>query len=96
MASAPPKDPSPTPWNFRTWGNYCDACQKFFDLLTDGRVETFEENGECYAQKFHWCGCPSRYISYLRDGEPCSHAGCLSHVSHPCEGCGRTAGQSRK
>jgi len=25
-------------------------------------------------------------------GEPCGHPGCLSHVSHPCEGCGRVAG----
>jgi hypothetical protein len=28
----------------------------------------------------------------LRAGEPCGHPGCLSHVSHPCEGCGRIAG----
>lgn len=28
------------------------------------------------------------------DGEPCDHPGCLSHVSHPCEGCGRIAGRS--
>lgn len=28
----------------------------------------------------------------LREGEPCSHPGCLNHKSHPCEGCGRTAG----
>lgn len=27
------------------------------------------------------------------DGEPCSHPGCLHHVSHPCEGCGRIAGR---
>jgi hypothetical protein len=26
----------------------------------------------------------------LRDGEPCGHPGCLQHISHPCEGCGRT------
>ena len=26
------------------------------------------------------------------DGVPCGHAGCLSHVTHPCEGCGRIAG----
>lgn len=32
----------------------------------------------------------------LKDGEPCSHPGCLSHLSHPCEGCGRIAGVSRK
>lgn len=24
--------------------------------------------------------------------EPCSHPGCMSHVSHPCEGCGRIVG----
>ena len=29
------------------------------------------------------------------DGEPCDHRGCLSHLSHPCEGCGRIAGRSR-
>lgn len=25
--------------------------------------------------------------------EPCSHPGCFSHVSHPCEGCGYQAGK---
>jgi len=29
----------------------------------------------------------------LKDGEPCNHPGCLNHVSHPCEGCGRIAGK---
>jgi hypothetical protein len=29
-----------------------------------------------------------------KDGKPCDHPGCLSHVSHPCEGCGRIAGIS--
>jgi hypothetical protein len=28
-----------------------------------------------------------------RDGEPCSHPGCLRHITHPCEGCGRIAGK---
>lgn len=23
---------------------------------------------------------------------PCKHPGCLHHVTHPCEGCGRIAG----
>ena len=27
------------------------------------------------------------------DGEPCGHPGCLHHATHPCEGCGRTAGR---
>jgi hypothetical protein len=30
----------------------------------------------------------------FRDGEPCGHPGCIHHVSHPCEGCGRIAGKS--
>ncbi len=28
---------------------------------------------------------------YSRLGEPCDHPGCASHLSHPCEGCGRYA-----
>jgi len=27
-----------------------------------------------------------------KPGQPCDHPGCLSHVTHPCEGCGRIAG----
>lgn len=34
-------------------------------------------------------------MSAFKDGEPCDHPGCLSHVTHPCEGCGRTAGRGR-
>ena len=32
----------------------------------------------------------------MRDGEPCSHKGCLNHISHPCEGCGRVGGIENK
>ncbi len=32
-------------------------------------------------------------MSY-QDGESCGHPGCLSHTTHPCEGCGRIAGKS--
>jgi hypothetical protein len=28
----------------------------------------------------------------LKEGAPCGHAGCLSHTSHVCEGCGRING----
>ena len=28
-------------------------------------------------------------------GQPCKHPGCLKHVTHPCEGCGRYAGQGK-
>jgi hypothetical protein len=30
-----------------------------------------------------------------RPGEPCDHPGCASHLSHPCEGCGRYAAGSQ-
>jgi hypothetical protein len=29
----------------------------------------------------------------IPEGYPCKHKGCLSHVSHPCEVCGRTVGK---
>ena len=35
-------------------------------------------------------GCQSSFEGI--DGEPCGHSGCMSHVSHPCEGCGRVNG----
>ena len=30
------------------------------------------------------------------EGEPCKHPGCKSHVSHPCEGCGRQWGTMQR
>ena len=32
-------------------------------------------------------------IARLRPNQPCRHPGCLHHVTHPCEGCGRIAGR---
>jgi len=32
----------------------------------------------------------------LEEGKPCGHRGCLNHVTHPCEGCGRIAGRTPK
>lgn len=31
-------------------------------------------------------------IAY-KSGEPCNHKGCLNHITHPCEGCGRVGGE---
>ena len=33
-----------------------------------------------------------RKYRVIPDGQPCDHTGCLSHISHPCEGCGRIGG----
>jgi len=57
-----PVDQSPTPWNFSTWGFYCDACEVFFDLVMQGEVK-LPEPGICtYWHKA--CGQPARYIGY--------------------------------
>lgn len=32
-------------------------------------------------------------MARLRPDEPCGHPGCLSHINHPCEGCGRVGGR---
>ena len=37
---------------------------------------------------------PKKIYQYLKEGIPCSHPGCLSHITHPCEGCGRIAGST--
>ena len=34
-------------------------------------------------------------LASLNPGEPCGHPGCLSHVTHPCESCGRVGGSPR-
>jgi hypothetical protein len=33
------------------------------------------------------------FYTVYRDGYPCSHPGCLQHITHPCEGCGRVGGR---
>jgi len=56
-----PIDPSPTPWNFNTWGFFCDNCMTFFDMLEDGKVITYED---CTCSYEHKCGQPARFIGY--------------------------------
>ena len=34
-----------------------------------------------------------KWLESLPDGVPCDHRGCLSHISHPCESCGRIGGK---
>jgi len=51
--------------------------------------ENFGDENRWPELKMKIAGRPS-----LRDGEPCTHPGCLSHLTHPCEGCGRVGGVS--
>lgn len=50
-------------------------------------IESFEAMFRCFDPL-----AKSRTDRTLRDGEPCNHPGCLAHISHPCEGCGRVCG----
>lgn len=34
-------------------------------------------------------------LKTYKDGEPCEHPGCLNHITHPCEGCGRIGGRNQ-
>lgn len=44
-------------------------------------------------KQMHCVGCGQEQLSAtIADGEPCEHVGCLNHVTHSCEGCGRIAG----
>lgn len=43
----------------------------------------------------YWHGKPPVVLMRpaLPDGVPCYHPGCLNHITHPCEGCGRVGGR---
>jgi hypothetical protein len=56
----PPGDPN----NRSTWGFWCDSCEKFFDLVMDGKVVTHEGN---YCTRYHKCGAEATYVPYRRD-----------------------------
>jgi hypothetical protein len=59
-----PIDPSPTPQDRNTWGFYCDTCDKFFDLVTGGKV--WINDGGYFSYEHKACGQPARYIGYVR------------------------------
>jgi hypothetical protein len=40
----------------------------------------------------HWMGLEVADYDYYPPGIPCTHKGCLSHKTHPCECCGRIEG----
>lgn len=70
-----PIEPSPTPWDFSTWGFYCDDCEAFFDLQKEGSV-LMQDGNTCTYQ--HKCGHPARYIGYDRNQQN-------FEIIHQCE-----------
>ncbi len=49
-----------------------------------------------YNDRLRLAAAPPKEQRPLHDGEPCDHPGCLNHLSHPCEGCGRIGGVARR
>lgn len=69
-----------------TFDHGLDALNRFLNGEEDDEFVDMEEDmtDEEYLKK--WLT-----VKYDR-GQPCKHPKCLSHISHPCEGCGRIAG----
>jgi hypothetical protein len=65
--------------------------RKVADAEPGGLMACSPEIWGAMSDEEHWLHIGSR----LRDGEPCTHPGCLRHLTHPCEGCGRVGGRSR-
>jgi hypothetical protein len=75
------------------------AKRAFRDYWDDFPASAIKVQIECEVRGFEYLAsteklnAPLRSKHDARDGEACDHPGCLSHVTHPCEGCGRTAGR---
>ena len=60
----------------------------------DSPVEDFNKNGI----RIHWNPIVAIFdikdilLTFYDSGHPCPHPGCLHHVTHACEGCGRFNG----
>lgn len=68
------------------------------DLSRLGKAQEWTEVGNSLVQAAASGGFPEwteafNAMRQLPDAVPCDHAGCLSHLSHPCEGCGRIGGR---
>ena len=66
-------------------------------------MEIYDCFDNCTEKECYQCGydvfpikdcIKSKKIKQLKDGESCGHTGCLNHISHPCEYCGRIAGMN--
>jgi hypothetical protein len=59
------------------WQTTCDMTRDYLSQIKDIDYDKFLKNNDV-----------------LYDfGQPCDHVGCLSHISHPCEKCGRISGK---
>lgn len=76
---------------------FCAFNGLHFDAVNDNIPEVIEKYNDnarkIYADIYIDDNNLSIEKALLRDGEPCGHRGCLSHITHPCECCGRIAGK---
>jgi len=82
------------------WGAALEYAQRLHDKYEQGRcagrLVEMTQRERRRQMEFDWSapdptGRP--YYLQLPPNVPCGHPGCLHHVSHPCEGCGRIAGR---
>jgi len=59
-----PPDPSPTPWDFSTWGYYCKDCVKFIDVYSECGMG-IGDSGLRVVHKH--CGKEATYIGFDRN-----------------------------
>ena len=55
-------------------------------------VDALETELTALREKYSTVNPNPQYPDGVACPHPCPHHGCLNHVSHPCEGCGRIAG----
>ena len=69
----------------------CCICKKKYGEKEDGKAHVRESHGYCdKCFKVEMKKIDKIKINKPQPGQPCNHPGCCSHISHPCEECGRT------
>lgn len=75
-----------------------NPCPSYIDKLSVYNKGTRKILSEVTSDnnKYFWEKSSKRNVLYSNDleiGQSCGHPGCLSHISHPCENCGRINGR---
>lgn len=72
----------------------CDGCETQKAIKRQVEIIMSEKKDKTEGQKLvEFCDRMMGCDPDLKPGQPCDHPGCLSHQSHPCEGCGRIGGR---
>jgi hypothetical protein len=66
----------------------CEDC--LLDRMNDDCGKFCKTAIDSFSPEF--TGCAVKVYDHLT---PCDHPGCLHHMKHPCEGCGRIGGVGR-